>query len=94
MSVFPQLEVNLTLQKSIELAWSYVSTTNRIMFFIEKSKNNIDFEKIGLLNTAIATSYEFSDLFPTKGISYYRLVSVDENGELVQSPTQQVCLLF
>ena len=94
MSVFPQLKVNFTLQKSIELAWSYVPTTNRIMFFIERSKNNVDFEKIGLLNTEVATSYEFFDLFPTKGISYYRLVSVDQNGQLVQSPTQQVCLLF
>ncbi len=79
MSFSPQLQLSSKLQRVINLYWTHY-TKSRTVFFIERSHNNKDFEKIGVLNTCPNTNYTFSDLFPLKGKNYYRLISVDEKG--------------
>ena len=93
MSFSPQLNINLSLPKVIKLVWSY-PIAQRAIFFIERSINNVDFEKIGLLNTQPKNIYEFSDFFPTKGRNYYRLVEIDAIGNAMISPVEEICIMF
>ena len=79
MSFSPTIQLNPDIQSVINIKWTY-NPKGRTVFFIERSNNNRDFEKIGVLNTYPSTTYTFSDLFPLKGSNYYRLISIDENG--------------
>lgn len=89
MSLSPQLQLSPNLQKVISLKWTY-NSKKRITFFIERSHNNKDFEKIGILNTSPNSSYTFSDLFPSKSKSYYRLMSVDKSGNIEISNVEYI----
>jgi hypothetical protein len=62
-------------------------------FEIERSRNGIAFNKIGEVaarNSAGRHSYLFEDAQPLKGLNYYRLKQVDQNGEFKYSTIAKV----
>ncbi len=76
-------EVN---ENGITLKWETATETNNYGFDIERSNNNISFEKIGTLKgkgtTTEAQQYSFKDAGITtgKGKVYYRLKQIDMDG--------------
>ena len=54
-------------------------------FEVERSRNGVDFEMAGFVaslgNTVGLRSYEYKDINPYQGFSYYRLKQVDINGD-------------
>jgi hypothetical protein len=72
-----------------ELNWKTSSEIDASHFEIERSNNASVFEKIGKVsanNQALEkTSYDFTDLIPTEGQNYYRLMLVDLNGKFSYS---------
>jgi hypothetical protein len=61
---------------------------------IEKTSNGIEWIQLGIVpasgSTSWKTNYSFQDTDPTPGISYYRIVIVDNNGLEVKSPIVSV----
>lgn len=68
----------------IQLNWQTSQEINSHYFFIERSANGHNFERIGTVNakgnSAIPSNYSYSDYSPLQGITYYRLVMVDLDG--------------
>jgi len=81
-----ELEASLN-EDGIQLTWSTSSENNNQYFFIERSKNGIDFEPAGKVkgagNSSQVVTYSFSDLNKNKVYTryFYRLVQADLNGE-------------
>ncbi|MCP4521098.1 MAG: hypothetical protein GY827_05350 [Cytophagales bacterium] len=84
MSSSPQLSLNINPTRRIKLSWTH-HANQRTVYHIERSENNEDFQKIGVLNTEYSENYEFLDLFPPTGKKYYRLVTFDETGNKIIS---------
>jgi len=67
--------------KTVDLAWKTASETNNDYFTIERSKDGVFFEIIGLVdgagNSNSILNYKFEDNYPLKGSSYYRLKQTD-----------------
>ncbi|MFI5128346.1 MAG: T9SS type A sorting domain-containing protein [Chitinophagales bacterium] len=76
------------------LKWETASEFNNDRFEIETSNDGINFYKIGSLsshgNSTTAQSYSFTDNIPAKGINYYRLKQIDEDGKHTYSKTVSV----
>jgi len=72
-----------------KLKWITASETNNDNFTIERSKNSILFDDIGIIKGAGNSShmivYTFEDKKPYDGISYYRLKQTDYDGNTTQS---------
>ena len=68
-----------------ELNWVTASEINNSHFDIERSKNGIDYEKIGVIegagNSLNTLEYKFNDYSPEDEVTYYRLNQFDFNGE-------------
>ena len=68
----------------VEVTWATASEENFDYFSIERSADGIDFKEIGKLEgsgySMSRIDYSFTDAFPTEGISYYRLRSIDFDG--------------
>jgi hypothetical protein len=70
--------------KKIILSWSFSNETFTKSYDIERSKNGVQFEKIG---TVLSNSdnngkeYSFNDLHPLEGINYYRLNQHENSGK-------------
>ena len=66
------------------LKWATGSEENNAHFRIERTGPDLDFQVVGFSNgggTRDAVQYySFKDMEPLKGINYYRLIDVDENG--------------
>ncbi len=78
------------LDNEVEVNWRTATESKLSSFEIERSKNGIEFERIGSvtpLNAANGASYSFSDYNPVKGKNYYRLKSVDLDGSATYSKT-------
>jgi hypothetical protein len=73
------------------IIWSTSSETNNHFFRIERSEDGEDFHAIGQVagagNSNTLKHYEFVDVNPYAGISYYRIVQVDFNGKSEVFPT-------
>jgi len=71
------------------LKWQTASEYNNDRFEVETSKDGINFYYIGSVssrgNSAIAQSYDFTDIVPVKGNNYYRLKQVDKDGQYTYS---------
>ena len=69
---------------SVELNWSTASEYNNDYFTIERSINQLDWEKIlivdGSGNSTNNRSYKVNDHQYLEGVSYYRLLQTDFNG--------------
>lgn len=76
---------------NIELKWVTASEINNKIFYVERSGDGINFNKIGHLagkgNSNNATQYSFIDQKPLPGINYYRLVQIDfDDSSTVTNP--------
>lgn len=85
------LPVELTLftatptNNGILLRWTTMSESNSDYFSLEKSKDLLNFVQVSKIKSAVYSNtkidYEYLDRTPYDGISYYRLVQVDLNGD-------------
>jgi hypothetical protein len=86
----------LVAGKSIQVKWTTLSETNTDLFVIERAVSGGSFEEIGSVDAAGQSSelrsYDFTDLAPLVGTSQYRVVQIDDNGNVQNS--QAVELTF
>ncbi len=77
-------EAKLNESQTVELKWSTASEINNNYFSIERSVDGVNFEMFmninGAGNSTSIISYIVLDKKPLTGLSYYRLVQVDYNG--------------
>lgn len=75
----------LTSTDAVRCSWTTASEINNNYFVVERSFDAIHFEKIGQVkgsgNSTQVREYSFTDANPYSGVSYYRLVQVDYNGQ-------------
>lgn len=78
----------------VELRWSTASEVNNDHFVIERSKDGVLFEPIGVVasagNSAHVNSYVHPDRSPYHGLNCYRLQQVDTDGTYEHSPVRTV----
>lgn len=72
-------------RQMVQLYWETATEANSDRFVVERSKDGVDFERIGEVAAAgtsiIAHQYEYWDQDPLSGINYYRLRMMDLDGE-------------
>lgn len=65
----------------VELGWATVSEINNNYFTIERTKDGVNFEVVGIVdgagNSTVVKNYDLNDNNPYSGISYYRLKQTD-----------------
>ena len=71
-------------KQQIQLNWSTVTETNNNYFTIERSTEQKIWQQIETVqaagNSSLEHEYSFTDRFPTRAISYYRLKQTDFDG--------------
>ncbi len=74
------------------LSWQTASEVNTKAFIIEASKDGNLFTAIGSVPAKgkAANTYTLTDLNPYKGLNYYRIKMVDQNGSFTYSPVRTV----
>lgn len=81
-------------EQHVLLKWTTVQEVNSDYFGIERSKNGKSWKEIGQVsshsNGSMSVSYEYQDEFPEKGIGYYRLKIVDNDGSYAYSDIASV----
>lgn len=79
---------------SVLLKWKTSTEKDNRSFVIERSVDSDSWEAIGEVqgagNSQSDIDYDFSDIAPTKGVSYYRLKQIDFNGESEYSTVRSV----
>jgi len=79
----------LNKNKTVDVAWETAAEINNDYFTVERSKDAIEFEKVGIVdgagNSTILLNYGIVDEQPYNGISYYRLKQTDYNGNFSYS---------
>lgn len=69
----------------VELNWLTASEKNNDYFQVERSADGVNFEAIGTVdgngNSVSPIQYAFVDVQPLAGVSYYRLLQVDFDGQ-------------
>lgn len=72
------------LKDRVELKWITMSEINNAYFNIERSSDGINFQVIGKVKGAgsstVELNYDFDDMHPLSGTSYYRLTQTDYDG--------------
>jgi hypothetical protein len=78
----------------VRLSWTTESETNNDYFAVQRSRDGLIWETLGLVEGSGTSSdlhsYSYTDLSPDKGINYYRLKQVDLDGQFVLSPVRSV----
>jgi len=88
LSVF---EANVIDEDEVEVSWRTALEVDAEYFEIQRSADGADFDTIGeLAAEGRPSSYDFSDDNPIKGISYYRLKQVENNGRFTYSNVEKV----
>ena len=81
-------------EKLVEINWTIHKEPGNVYYSIERSADNKDYFSIGsiegTLNPDQDISYSYLDLFPMSGVSYYRLVQTDLNGQSKFFPSSVV----
>ncbi len=71
---------------TITISWTTLSEINSDYFIIERSDDGIFFDAIGKINgagnSAEELNYQFIDAYPSGGNNYYRIRTVDFNGDV------------
>ena len=71
--------------KKVVLDWATASETNNHFFQIERSKDAINYEIVGMVsgagNSTQQKNYSFTDNDPLTGVSYYKMIQTDFDGE-------------
>jgi hypothetical protein len=74
----------LTDERTVDLLWVTASETSNDYFTIERTRDGINYETVGVTdgagNSTQLLQYTGSDQHPYSGISYYRLKQTDFNG--------------
>ncbi|MDR2010714.1 MAG: T9SS type A sorting domain-containing protein [Bacteroidales bacterium] len=69
------------------ITWQTASEINNNYFILERSDDMVDFKEIGKIygngNSNSLNEYNFTDITPLKGTTYYRLKQVDYDGAIV-----------
>lgn len=97
-TILPVVSRNFTavnLNDQVKLNWAATATSLNSFFEVERSAVvNGKFEKIATLYAKQTgeASYEFADLHPLKGESYYRVKIIDENGHINYTKTIRITL--
>jgi len=71
----------------VKLTWATATETHNKHFEIEGSKDGINFNLVAIVkaagngNSLVTRNYEYTDLHPYSGTSYYRMKQVDLNGD-------------
>jgi hypothetical protein len=80
--------------KVVRLYWASAQESNMAYYEVYRSKNSLQFEKIGTVtalgNTTQRTDYFFDDPQPYFGNNYYRVTAVDRNGKSVSTSIMRV----
>jgi hypothetical protein len=75
----------LNSRETVDVSWNTASETNNDYFTVERTKNGSDFEFVGRVkgggNSSEPLSYKLTDMNPLQGVSYYRLLQTDFNGQ-------------
>jgi hypothetical protein len=70
--------------KKVDVLWATASETDNDFFTVERSKDGLNFEKIGTVkgatNSSTTVQYLLNDPAPFNGINYYRLAQTDIDG--------------
>ncbi len=78
------VDARFTKQNHVLVSWATMTEILNDYFIVERSKDGLAFEQIGLISghgsTSIRHDYEFTDIKPIDGLSYYRLAQVDFDG--------------
>ncbi|MBK9176696.1 MAG: hypothetical protein IPM46_10265 [Flavobacteriales bacterium] len=81
---------------TVQCAWTTVSEQNNDYFTVERSRDGLSFEDVGMVDgagTTFATQhYTFDDARPYSGLSYYRLRQTDFDGS--ETWSQAVPVIF
>ncbi len=76
------------------LEWTTRVEVNNKGFDIQRSEDGANYETIGHVQAQDATTFEnhysFVDESPARGLNYYRLKQIDNNGDYTYSPIRQV----
>lgn len=76
--------VNASESGTVQLRWATASEDNNSFFTVERSQDGQNFRAIGTINGAGNSegvqTYQFADIDPFQGYSYYRLKQTDFNG--------------
>ena len=75
------------------ISWTTSNESNCKTYYIERSKDGIQFETIGIVdchNNPSVQEYQYTDTHPYSGVSYYRLKEMDFDGELYYSEIRNV----
>jgi len=88
---------NCNEKSEVDLKWSTASEQNSENFIIERSRDLVQWEYVSTVNAAGNSNYNIdysiADTDPFGGISYYRVVQVDNNGaEKIYGPISVSCL--
>ncbi|RZM05580.1 MAG: T9SS type A sorting domain-containing protein, partial [Pedobacter sp.] len=79
--------------EDVLVSWRTQQEVNTSQFVVERSGDGISFTAIGTVSAANTTGihdYQFKDISPLPGISYYRLKQVDVDGRFIYSTVAKV----
>jgi len=78
----------------VQVRWETASEENKDFFTVEKSQNGVDFQQATIVdapgNSSANKTYNWTDLEPYKGISYYRLKQTDYDNSFSYSQMKAV----
>jgi uncharacterized protein (DUF1501 family) len=88
LSVF---EANVINEEEVEVSWRTALEVDAEFFEVQRSADGTDFDTIGeVVAEGRPSSYDFTDDNPLKGVSYYRLKQVENNGRFTYSSVEKV----
>jgi hypothetical protein len=80
--------------QAIRVYWASAQESDMAYYEVYRSRNSLQFEKIGTVpamgNTSQRTDYFFDDRAPLFGNNYYRVTAVDRQGKSVSTSIQRV----
>lgn len=83
-------------EEHVEVNWTTASEEGNAFYTVERSLDGMTFQDIGQIDGAGSTfeinHYEFADLDPVQGYSFYRLKQTDITGDFSYSPVKSVLL--
>ncbi len=83
-----------SVQRQVKLNWATASEKNNDYFTIEKSKDGISFTEVtrvtGAGNSSGLLTYQYTDVAPHEGQSYYRLKQTDLDGKYSYSRIEPI----
>jgi len=84
----------VTKNQTIQTSWHTATEINVSGFNIQRSKDGNSYKTIGNVHAIGkgANGYQFTDLSPESGTNYYRLQSIDKNGNTSYSKTISIQL--